>query len=102
MIDALMEFSKENEAMVRECFAEHFPQVKIFRHTAGTLVWTDWRAFGDEAKVRALFDAAGVCPDEGDKYGEAGRGFLRLQIGMPKKELEGALQRLVKASKTIQ
>ncbi|MBR2002324.1 MAG: aminotransferase class I/II-fold pyridoxal phosphate-dependent enzyme [Firmicutes bacterium] len=100
-IDALMVFNQENDQLIRGFFAEHFPEVKVFRHTAGTLVWTDWRAFGDEEKVKTMFDTAGVCPDEGYKYGEAGRGFMRLQIGMPKKELQGALDRLAKARKEL-
>ncbi|MBO4992360.1 MAG: aminotransferase class I/II-fold pyridoxal phosphate-dependent enzyme [Firmicutes bacterium] len=93
-IDALMEFTKENERIVRRFLEENLPQVKVMRHTAGTLLWVDWRGYGDQNKVKRLFDAAGVEPDFGDKYGDAGRGFLRMQIGMPVKELTGALERL--------
>ena len=52
-----------------------------------------------EAEVAAWFERAGVEPDLGSKYGEAGTGFLRLQIGMPRHELQGALERLRQQSK---
>lgn len=99
-IDALMEFSRENEALVRIFFAKNFPQVKVYRHRAGTLLWVDCRGLGmTEAEVAAWFERAGVEPDLGSKYGEAGTGFLRLQIGMPRHELQGALERLRQQSK---
>ena len=52
---------------------------------------------GTEEEVYAWFQKAGVEPDLGSKYGEEGRGFLRLQIGMPKRELIYALERIKKA-----
>ncbi len=95
-IDALLNFVGENEAIVRAFFAEVLPQARVLRHTAGTLLWVDLRAVGDEDAVAARFRAAGVEPDCGSKYGEPGRGFFRLQIGMPRAELLGALNRLRK------
>ena len=96
-IDALMEFSGENEKIVRDFFAENFPKVHFCRHRAGTLLWADFREMGTEEEVYAWFQKAGVEPDLGSKYGEEGRGFLRLQIGMPKRELNYALERIKKA-----
>jgi cystathionine beta-lyase len=94
-IDALMEFSLENVQIVRNFFAENFPEVKVCRHRAGTLVWVDVRGLGlTEEAVAKWFERAGVEADLGSKYGAAGDGFLRLQIGMPKSELLGALTRL--------
>lgn len=93
-IDALMAFTRENEAVVRDFFGRYFPQVHICRHRAGTLLWADFRALGTEEEVLALFQAAGVEPDMGSKYGEPGRGYMRMQIGMPRSELTGALERI--------
>lgn len=93
-IDALMEFSSGNEALVRGFFAKNLPNAKVCRHGAGTLLWVDFRALGSEEDVHSLFEAAGIEPDLGSKYGEPGRGFMRLQIGMPRAELSGALARL--------
>lgn len=69
------------------------PKASLCRHSAGTLVWVDSEAKAQE-EMHALFTAAGIEPDLGSKYGEPGRGFMRLQIGMPRHELTGALNRL--------
>jgi cystathionine beta-lyase len=95
-----MKFALENVQIVRNFFAENFPEVKVYRHRAGTLVWVDVRGLGlTEEAVAKWFERAGVEADLGSKYGAAGDGFLRLQIGMPKSELLGALERLKAAWK---
>lgn len=93
-IDALMQFTAGNERILRDFIARVFPSVRVCRHRAGTLLWADFRSVGTEEEIEELFLAAGVEPDLGSKYGEAGRGFLRLQFGMPVRELQGALNRL--------
>lgn len=94
-IDELMDFVHENESLVRDCFARCMPAVKLLRHRAGTLIWADFRGLGlSELELERFFLSAGVEPDLGSKYGAAGTGFLRLQIGMPRSELTGALTRL--------
>lgn len=99
-IDALMDFTRENERLVRSFFGEHFPAVRVFRHRAGTLLWADFRCLDlTEPELDALFRAAEVEPDLGSKYGTAGTGYLRLQIGMPRSELTGALDRLLSAAR---
>lgn len=97
-INALMAFSAENERIVREFLDEVFPAAKVCRHGAGTLLWVDFQRIGTEEKVYALFKEAGVEPDWGSKYGEPGRGFMRLQIGMPRSELTSALERIRKVA----
>ena len=99
-IDALMTFIQGNEALVRDCFARCMPAVQVLRHRAGTLVWADFRGLGlTEAELEQFFLSAGIEPDLGSKYGAAGTGFLRLQIGMPRSELAGALDRLETAAR---
>ena len=99
-IDALMAFTRENEALVRDCFARCLPSVQVLRHRAGTLLWADFRGLGlTEPELEQFFLSAGVEPDLGSKYGAAGTGFLRLQIGMPQSELTGALARLEAAAR---
>ena len=99
-IDELMDFVHENESLVRDCFARCMPAVKLLRHRAGTLIWADFRGLGlSELELARFFVSAGVEPDLGSKYGAAGTGFLRLQIGMPRSELTGALTRLEAAAR---
>lgn len=99
-IDELMDLVHENESLVRDCFARCMPAVRLLRHRAGTLVWADFRGLGLlEPELEQFFLSAGVEPDLGSKYGAAGTGFLRLQIGMPRAELTGALTRLEAAAR---
>ena len=99
-LDALVAFSQENIDYLTEFFRTHFPSVSICRHRAGTLVWADFRGWGlSEEELSQVFLAAGVEPDLGSKYGPEGTGFLRLQIGMPRQELAGALDRLAAEAK---
>ncbi len=101
-IDALLDFIRENERVVRDFFDQCFPDVKVFRHRAGSLLWVDFRSLGlSEPELEQMFCSAGVEPDLGSKYGAAGTGFLRLQIGMPRTELTGALERLQAAGSRI-
>ena len=93
-IDALLSFTAGNERVLCAFLTEHMPKASLCRHGAGTLVWVDFRGEGTEEEMHALFTAAGIEPDLGSKYGEPGRGFMRLQIGMPRHELTGALNRL--------
>ncbi|MDR2157447.1 MAG: aminotransferase class I/II-fold pyridoxal phosphate-dependent enzyme [Clostridiales Family XIII bacterium] len=94
-IDALLDLGRRNQALVETFLEETAPEARICRHRAGTLLWIDYRASGiDERKLENVLRAAGVEADLGSKYGLNGTGFLRIQIGIPRHELERALERL--------
>lgn len=97
-IDALIAHVGERIPRIEAFFAHEIPQVKLCRHTAGTLLWLDLRGLGmTEEALGARFAAAGVVMDQGSKYGKEGTLFSRMQIGMPDKELFPALARLAGA-----
>lgn len=94
-IDALVRHVDARIPQIREFLSENLPGVVICRHTAGTLLWLDFRAFGlTEDALHTLFDRAGVIMDRGSKYGAQGALFSRMQIGMPDSELFPALFRI--------
>ena len=94
-IHALVNHVDARIPRIRAFLAENLPSVAICRHTAGTLLWLDFRAFGlTEDALHALFDSAGVIMDRGSKYGSQGTLFSRMQIGMPDSELFPALARI--------
>ena len=100
-INALLSYVSENIRMVKAFFSQHFPQVAVCRHQAGTLLWVDFRGLGlsEEELHRFLKEEAGILADKGSDYGEEGTGFCRIQLGFPKAELDRALQRLLAAGK---
>ena len=100
-IEALLEYSAENERIIKEFFAEHFPEVTICRHRAGTLLWIDLNSFGmsEEELQGFLKDEALILADTGSIYGHGGSCFIRMEIGTPRGILVKALERLLTAAK---
>lgn len=99
-IKALLEYSAENERIIKEFFAENFPEVTICRHRAGTLLWIDLRSFGMEENELQSFlkDEALFLADTGSIYGQGGECFIRMEIGTPRHILVEALDRLADAA----
>ena len=75
--------------------AKNMPRVKVTPLDATYLMWLDCRALGLEQQ--ALLDAlaaAHVKVNDGLFFGELGRGFIRLNIGCPRSQLERALAQM--------
>ena len=98
-IEALIGFVTENIKIVKDFFARYFPNVTICRHRAGTLLWADFRGLGlTEDELHDFFvKDAGITVDRGSQYGPGGEGFCRFQVGVPRHELEKALEKLLRA-----
>ena len=99
-IDALLEYSAENEKIIKAFFAEHFPRIKVCRHRAGTLLWIDLRSLGmkENELQNFLREEALFLADTGSIYGPGGECFIRMEIGTPRGILTKALDRLLKAA----
>lgn len=95
-IDALLAYAAENIRMVTEFFRNLFPQVKVCRHRAGTLLWLDFNGLGltEQELHDFLINDAAFLGDRGSIYGVEGTGFCRFQLGTPRDVLKNALKRL--------
>lgn len=94
-LDGLKAYLMENRDFVYAYVRENMPKVRVTPLDATYLMWLDCRALGMEQQ--ALVDAilaAGVKVNDGTFFGERGRGFLRLNIGCPRAQLEAALERM--------
>ena len=82
---------------------ERIPQVKPLRPQASFLVWLDCRDLGlDHDQLVSLFiDKAGLALNDGEIFNPGGQGFMRLNIGTPRKILKEALINLENAIKQI-
>lgn len=96
-LDALRDYIWENERLVRETFAREFPAVTMPALEGTYLMWLDCRAVcrSSERLAAHLRDTAQVALCPGSWYGEAGEGFLRLNIACPRSTLLDALSRLL-------
>jgi len=97
----LLAFLKENIDYVRQYLAEHLPEIVPVETEATFLIWLDFRALGlDDAELKTLiFDRAGLALNPGISFGEAGSGFMRLNVGTSRVLLQQALVQLRKALK---
>ena len=94
---------QSNIAFVRAYLSEHLPQIVPVETEATFLIWLDFRALElDDAALEALvFDRAGLALNPGVSFGEAGSGFMRLNIGTSRAMLQRALTQLTAAVRDL-
>jgi cystathionine beta-lyase len=88
-----------NVERVEAFFALYWPRVQVMRPQASFLIWLDFsRVFSDHQAIqRFLVDQAGLGLNDGLSFGEAGRGFARINIAVPTQTLDLALKQLRQA-----
>ena len=97
-LDALMAHLERNFRVLREEAAEKLPRAVLTPLEATYLAWLDLRAWGyDNAELMRRTEQAGVIFTGGAFFGEAGDGFLRVNLGCPTEHVREAVARLAKA-----
>ncbi len=101
-LDALLRYLDGNRRLLAELVREHLPQAALTPMEATYLGWLDLRAYGyDDAALARLTHRAGVAFTGGAFFGEeAGKGFLRVNIGCPARYVEEGILRLKVALET--
>ncbi len=98
-LDALLDYLRESQAILREELAKRLPQAILSPMEATYLAWVDLRAYGltnDEIQRRA--HAQNVAFVDGRDYGKTtGDGFIRICLACSHAQLREALQRLERA-----
>lgn len=97
----MVEYIEGNVEFVDSFCKERIPAVKALRPQASFLIWLDCRGLGlDHDSLISLFiDKAGLALNDGEMFSPGGEGFMRLNIGTPRKILEAAMVRLESALK---
>ena len=92
----MIEYLEGNIEFLTEYCREHMPEIKPLRPQASFLVWLDCRGLGlDHDKLIDLFiNKAGLALNDGEMFNPGGQGFMRLNVGTPRKVLKSALERL--------
>lgn len=93
-LDEMMDYVEANVKAVEAYCAENMPAIKPIRPEASFLVWLDCRDLGLEQKeLVELFQCkAKLALNDGAMFGRQGTGFMRLNVGLPRKELIKALE----------
>ncbi|MFS0875827.1 MalY/PatB family protein [Solibacillus isronensis] len=102
-LDELLSYLKNNmEYVVKELNAIEGLKVEI--PDATYLMWIDYRKTGIEEKelMGRLLSVGQVALDPGTKYGEAGRGFLRINVACPFELLQDGVERIKRTMATFE
>lgn len=98
-LDGLLDYLAGNCAELAATVAKHLPKAVLTPMEATYLGWIDLRAYGftcDELQARC--EKANVAFTGGTFFGqETGEGFLRINLGCPRANIEEAIIRLAKA-----
>jgi cystathionine beta-lyase len=99
-LDALLEYIQANREYVAAYLSANIPQMKLVPSEATYLLWLDCREYCKARGVtsavleRELRENAHVFISKGVIYGDAGEGFLRMNIACPRAILNEALERI--------
>lgn len=95
----MLEYVEGNINFLTDYCREKMPEIKPLRPQASFLVWLDCRSLGlDQDQLIDLFiNKAGLALNDGEMFNPGGQGFMRLNVGTPRKILKSALDRLHKA-----
>lgn len=92
-LDEELAYLEGNSEFVTAFIVREMPQVIATRHEGTFLMWLDFRCLGlgGEELGRRLVSQCHVGIGDGFHYGKEGDGFIRLNIGCARKQLEQAL-----------
>lgn len=95
-LDALLGYLQENCRFVSEYLRQHIPRISMIEPEGTYLLWLDCRGLGlSDAGLKAFFiRRAGLGLNPGISFGEGGSGFMRLNIGTRRANLQQALEQL--------
>ena len=97
-VTELNEILDDNLAYMDGFIQEKLPKIKFVKPAGTYLTWLDFKAYGIEESelLRIIADEAHLILEGGSMFGEAGTGFIRMNISCPKQTLVEALNRLEK------
>ena len=98
-LDALIEHVDSNRRSLTQFMARRIPEIKIYPMEGTYLAWMDFRALGmtpDELET-FMTKKAHVFMDEGYIFGNAGRGFERMNIACPTQTMLDGAERIASA-----
>ncbi len=102
-LDELLAYLSETRDFVHDYLSAHIPQIGLIEPEGTYLLWLDCRKLQsrldiNDAQLRHFFvHEAGVGMSPGTLFGEAGSGFMRMNIGASRKVIGVALENMRKA-----
>lgn len=98
-LNKLLEIISSNMDYVIDKLHEAVPKIHIRKPEATYLLWIDYRNTGlsEQEMMDKLLKKGKLALEPGSKYGEAGKGFLRMNIAAPRSVVEDGVERFITA-----
>lgn len=95
-LESLLAYLKENRDFVRNNLINKMQNIHLIEPEGTYLLWLDCRALGmkDEELQRFFVQEARVGMSAGTVFGNGGSGFMRMNIGTPRRNVAMALGRI--------
>ena len=100
-LEELKQYLFANYNYLRVYFEEYLPEFPVATLEGTDLVWADCSVLNQSSDetVKTLLEKEKLWVNEGSLYGEAGEGFIRINIACPRQQLIEGLNRLRRALK---
>lgn len=97
----LLDYISGNMDLVLEQIPVAVPGIKIAKPQGTYLLWIDYRETGleEEEVMERLLHTGKLALDPGSKYGDSGRGFLRMNVACSRATLQDGIERFIKSFK---
>lgn len=98
-LDELLKVLSSNIDYAIEKLTKAVPGLKIEKPQATYLLWIDYRGteYSENEIMDLLLNKGKLALEPGSKYGEPGRGFLRMNVACPRSILEDGVLRFITA-----
>ncbi|MEJ1959441.1 MAG: hypothetical protein WDM70_08515 [Nitrosomonadales bacterium] len=95
-LEGLLAYLQETLDFVRIYLSRHLPGIRLIEPEGTYLLWLDCRSLGmnDEALKHFFVQEAGVGLSPGTVFGMEGSGFMRMNIGTPRRIVAVALEKI--------
>lgn len=102
-LEQMLDYVKDNIDFTENYLRDHIPGISMIRPQASYLIYLDCRALDltQEELVQFFVEKAHLALNDGTVFGEAGRGFMRWNVGCPRSVLKQALMQLEAAVKQL-
>lgn len=96
-LSELMNYLESNRDFLIDYMNKYTPKIKPIKADGTYLIWLDCRELNlNDEELKKFFKKAGVELNSGYTFGDAGKGFMRFNIGCPRETLVKGLERIKK------
>lgn len=98
-LEALLIYLRDTRDCVEAFLTEQLPEIQVIKAEGTYLLWLDCRAMNmTDVQLKHFFiHEAGVGMNPGTQFGKEGSGFMRLNIGAPRKTVVSIMHRIKQA-----